>query len=546
MSKLLLIRPNNNNSQFNNARNMLVASAKKHVKNNGMKSNILSVLSKNNYTQYMNQNKGVQSKSSRLIKLFAKNTDIKTEKKTQQEITTPVEQVNKIDIFSTPATASLTNEIGNALNACGIAVNIFIRNINNADIAVCKRDDGRYLFIFSPQMFLQARNSASYPPGMSPLPENKYFLYQLADLSRKNIRNCNPHILALIRNAKHTFDCFQANLNYYPKECIGKVSVLGHENTIEIMNRTLTIKMLYPALFHKYVLGLRKPDENTISQNYSVIKEIPILRKNICHIHCFYLKFLSSMFSSYITLINNTFDIIVTYTHLDETTLNTYNNNITFLRVNNYGMDIGPKFAVYNYLLNKSINYNYIFYIHSKSDSVKRSKYLMPFITNMGAIDLKLNENNKDNTVGCYFNNIIQYGDGINDNKWSKYNTCYMADILNYLQVKQFKNDKMFEEGNFYILHKRIIDKLFSDKLLYNILNTGNSFDYNWVKCFYKLNNNTIHEVYNKYTQNRLFGNNTPTNKGHDGLADAMIEHVFERLPITLCKEYGIKYNILS
>jgi len=530
---------------------MLVASAKKHVKNNGMKSSILNVLSKNHYTQYTNQKKGLggvsstnglQSKSKRLIQLFAKNN---SKTNTQQEITrSVVEEVNKIDIFSTPATESIVNRIGNVLRACGITVNIFIRNINNADIAVCKKNDGRFLFIFSPQTFLQARNNATYPAGMSPLPENKYFLYQLTDLSSKNLRNSNPHILNLIRNSKHTFDYLQANLNYYPEECNGKVSVLGHENTVHSIKRTLTIKMLYPALFHKYVLGLRNPDENNVSQNYSVVKESPIVRKNICHIHCFYLRLLSSMFGSYISLISKTFDIIVTYTHSDETTLNAYNNNITFIRVNNYGMDIGPKFTVYEYLLNKNIDYNYIFYIHSKSDSVKRSKYLMPFIKNMRVIDLKLNNN--DNTISCYFNNIIHYGDGINDNKWSNYNTCYMADILNYLQVKHFKHDKMFEEGNFYILHKRIIDKLFSDKLLYNILNTGNSFDYNWVNCYYKLNNNTIHEVYNKYTQNRLFGNNTPTNKGHDGLADAMIEHVFERLPIILCKENNIQYTILT
>ena len=296
-------------------------------------------------------------------------------------------------------------------------------------------------------------------------------------------------------------------------------------------------------LFHKYALGIRNPNDDAIVKNYSIIKEAPITRKNLCHIHCFYLISLDTMFGIYISFISQTFDIIVTYTHTNDTILNKY-NYITFLCTKNYGLDLGPKFTVYEYLRSKCVDYNYIFYMHSKSDNTRRQQYLLPFIKNLGAIAVKLNENNSN--ISCYFHNIIQYGDGINDNKWSIYNKVYMNDVLSYLNIKHFKNNTIFSEGNFYILHKRIIDKLFSDKLLYNILNTGNSFDYNWVNCFYKLNNGNIHEIYNKYKQNKCYGNNMATNKGHNGLADAMIEHVFERLPITLCKEYSFKYIILS
>jgi hypothetical protein len=296
-------------------------------------------------------------------------------------------------------------------------------------------------------------------------------------------------------------------------------------------------------LFHKYALGIRNPNDNSITQNFTIVKVSPITRKNLCHIHCFNLTFLDSMFGIYISLISETFDIIVTFTRANDSIINKY-NNITFLCTKNYGMDIGPKFTVYDYLRNKSIEYNYVFYMHSKSDNNRRQQYLLPFIKNLRAIAVKLNENNSN--ISCYFHNIIQHGDGINDNKWSRYNKVYMDNTLTYLNIKHFKNNTTFVEGNFYILHKQIIDKLFSDKLLYNILNNEISFDYNWVNCFYKLNNSSINEVYNVYKQNKYFGNNMATNKGHNGLADAMIEHVFERLPITLCKEYGVKYVILS
>lgn len=554
---------------FIQAKNKLIASAKKHVNKNVIKNNILAVLSKDEFVQYTNPRagnrlnkgrRGIQHNnllSNSINGSNSINVDINkriifsstTNSVNTLKTVTTSQNINKIDIFTSLPTASFAKSLAGILNNCGIHVNVFFRHINNADIAVCARDKGRYMFIFTPQVFLQAKNETSYPEKLIPLPEKKYFLYQFENLKNKNHRNLNPHIIELIKKAKHTFDCSPTNMSYYPKECIGQVSVLYPNNSIVFIKKTLTIRMLYPALFHKYILGMRNPDDNLIIKNYSVTKEVSINRKNICHIHCFYLKTLESMFSSYISLINNTFDIIVTYTHTEDALINKY-TNITFVKVNNYGMDIGPKFIIYEYLLNKKIDYNYIFYIHSKSDNVSRNKYLTPFINNLVNIGSKLNENNA--TIACYFHNILWFGDSVHSNtyKWM-YNKLYMNDILHYLNIKQFINNTLFEEGNFYILHKQIINKLFSDKFIYNILNYGNSFDYNWVKIYYNLNDETydihnIHEVYQSYKAKTLYGNNLCTNKGHSGLADAMIEHVFERLPLTLCKEYGISINILD
>ena len=326
--------------------------------------------------------------------------------------------------------------------------------------------------------------------------------------------------------------------NRQPIRAFELTNLVGKINQAIQINILVKPILLYPNLFHKYILGLRNPIEDMITKNYTIIKEAVITRKNICHIHCLRLISLDQMFGPYIAQIAEIFDIIVTYTHVDNGVLNKY-NNLTFLNVVNYGMDIGPKFVVYDYL--KKRDYNYIFFIHSKSTDNRRKDYLMPFMNNLNTIKSNLNTYN----ISCLFNHLILFGDGTNSNKWLG-NEMYMEDIINYLNIDKYKNDKQFTEGNFYILHKKIIDVLFSDKLLYNILNTDTSFDLHWVKRSYSIKSNSIQELYKTYNQNKLFGNNLETKKGHQGVADSMIEHVFERLPILLCKENNISVKIFD
>jgi hypothetical protein len=82
--------------------------------------------------------------------------------------------------------------------------------------------------------------------------------------------------------------------------------------------------------------------------------------------------------------------------------------------------------------------------------------------------------------------------------------------------------------------------------LLYNSLNKSNSFDFNWVKTYYKINSNNIDFIYNKYKLNNYYGNNVETNLGWKGLADNMIEHSFERLPFSLIKQQNMNIYILN
>ena len=116
------------------------------------------------------------------------------------------------------------------------------------------------------------------------------------------------------------------------------------------------------------------------------------------------------------------------------------------------------------------------------------------------------------------------------------------------------------------ILSYRIIKKIFEDNLfLYELLNNKTSFDLNWFSWYYKSTGNSIITNYEKYKNNKLYGNDSSHNykellgeksyiniaKLHnlDGykLADGMIEHAFERLYLNVIDSFlDGKYHLIS
>lgn len=309
------------------------------------------------------------------------------------------------------------------------------------------------------------------------------------------------------------------------------------QNKLIIINK-------YPNLFHKYKLNIRNPNNKI---KYTIIQNCSIHKKYICHIHCYKLTLLDEMFSIYIDIIQKYFDIIVTYNILDDSIINKY-SNITFITHDNYGLDIGPKFIVNHYINTKNIKFNYIFFIHSKTNLEARNNYILPFINNLDKIIDILNNNN----IGVIVNNLLHYGTNSNTRNryslsiidrnnisWGR-NSIYMNELIKYLDLN---DDYLFQEGNFYILNNKIFNVLFSDLLLFNILNNDNSFDYSWVSNYYNLDFD-YETVYNIYKQNNLYGNNIETKKGWNGLADCMIEHTFERIIILLSNKYNLPYYI--
>jgi hypothetical protein len=142
----------------------------------------------------------------------------------------------------------------------------------------------------------------------------------------------------------------------------------------------------YHHLFHKYLLFLKNP--NTPIQ-YKIAKPFQITKKYICAIHCYDLNLFDEYFYSYIEPICVYFDIIVTYCLDNYDVINKY--NFTFIIAQNIGMDIGGKFVTVKFLNDMKIDYDHVFFIHSKSDEKKRNEYLMPFVSNINNLIKNMN-----------------------------------------------------------------------------------------------------------------------------------------------------------
>lgn len=229
------------------------------------------------------------------------------------------------------------------------------------------------------------------------------------------------------------------------------------------------------------------------------------------------------------------------------------NHKYTFISIPNYGMDIGSKFVITTYLKENKINYEYIFYIHSKSNNAKRVEYIKPFLVNMKEI-LNLCQ---DSTIGAFFNNCwIDYKTPIakdidinkliehlnlssSESAWGPFK-MYVTQILDYYNLPT--NIGIFNEGNFYILHKKIAEELFTSKIIYNLLNKVDSFDYEWVNQKYQLRDHFFN-VYKKYSEGGIAGNHLQTEMKLRGLSDNMIEHLFERIVMIYVK-YKSKMKI--
>ncbi len=291
----------------------------------------------------------------------------------------------------------------------------------------------------------------------------------------------------------------------------------------------------YPYLFHKKLLRINKEFTYNIKQTCSRTK------RNVCSIHCFKLSFFKDYFLKYRTVIEEQFDIIITYVIEDDE----FMENLTYIQGDNYGIDIGPRFIITDYLKG---DYDYVFYIHSKSNTKKREQYIKPFIDNLEKIKQLLSINE----MGGIFHSILYYGKycfnsnlkyANLENLWGR-NTCYMEEICSYLKLKM--DYYLFSEGNFYILKKEANELLFGDLNLFSCLNDTKSFDFNWVVNYYKENNGNIREVYLKFLRKKLFGNNLATGLGWSGLADCMIEHTFERLTLIVIKTLNLNFEILG
>lgn len=361
------------------------------------------------------------------------------------------------------------------------------------------------------------------------------------------LRNIKPLLLTIITQLQDN------NWN----KCISGIKksefidTLNHETATGLISQ---IRILDP-LFYKYYLGLENP-YNKIT--YDIIKnnidnELYRERKKFAHLHCYDISKFRDFYETHLERIKEHFSIIVTYSIGDNEQLTSISNNILFqdftiLKIPNRGLDIGAKFCAMKWLNVENIDYEYILFLHSKRDFATREKYFKSLIDNLESIF-----NNDEKMVDGYFPDI-QWR--IDDNKMKtisgnpeyqnmilpERNTQYRGALLQYLNIYDRKTDEtqedIFIEGNCYILSKKVANKLFSDLILYNILNTETSFDYNWV-CFAYNISGSIEKVFEEFKTRELAGRNKLS-------YDAYIEHAFERVILNCCDSYKLLNPILK
>ena len=106
-------------------------------------------------------------------------------------------------------------------------------------------------------------------------------------------------------------------------------------------------------------------------------------------------------------------------------------------------------------------------------------------------------------------------------------NNIYRNELIKYLKLRNTTNK--FIEGNCYILSERIVNILYTDIKLYNILNNEIDFDYNYIKNKYN-ESLSIRELYNKYGKVPI---ECRKNYGP-------IEHSFERIILNACENFKL------
>ena len=299
----------------------------------------------------------------------------------------------------------------------------------------------------------------------------------------------------------------------------------------------------YPLLFHKYLLGLSSYNTQI---PYNVISSSNINKPYICHFHIHNIN-LYDEYIIYIDRIKHEFDVIITYNigekHID--------NNVTVLQVENRGFDIGPKLCMLQFLVDKSINYECILFLHSQSDKDKRNQLFDPLIKNIARIKLvkSMIEVNK-NLLGIFPNWCFKGKKVYVNNTYNpfKANHMYFNEILNFLNIGNRQHD--FSAGNCMVLRRKIIDRIFNNylKIFYNILNEKDSFDLNWYRIRHNLKIEPSPEfAYNHFkSSTSKIGNNFSLMKSQHSMPDGMIEHVFERIWLNVIKEMYGDYMILS
>ena len=294
----------------------------------------------------------------------------------------------------------------------------------------------------------------------------------------------------------------------------------------EILTQTVLLTSVdpnYSYLFHKYNLGIAKPEQPMI---YSIMKEEqPFDNPLVAHLHCYNIDQFFDIYGEILETLLSHFKMVVTYSIGTKVP-----KQLTCLLVENRGMDIGGKFCVIDYLQDK--NYTHILFLHSKSNPERRARYFSLLIENLEEIIEEREEYD-----GVFPDMKWEIEGGISRNKRGEeiheVNHLYRNQLLDYLEIEDRKAE--FIEGNVYFLTREVSEWVFGDLALYNILNRPTDFDYNYTMNKYGVRGEPA-ELFQQFGKGDI-----PPGENYGN-----IEQSFERIVFNCCERSRVVENIIK
>lgn len=363
-------------------------------------------------------------------------------------------------------------------------------------------------------------------------------------------------------------------------------------NIIIPFNKNIKRKVEYIELFNKDILNINSYFKNTyITKNIlncyyykgktSFYKKNNKFSKIIIHFHILDITKIFNFLTIKIMKIIYKYKIntFITYCNKSNSLKNFFNTHDTnnyskkifkklyknkfviLLNIINHGMDIGAKLILTEFLKINKINYNHIIFIHSKSNSNLYNFFSNSIFDNIKTIIKTINNNKYINynffpiSLMYGYNNLIFNKNFVINDTFSKldlnksfpnykHNYCLIKQFLKYfynIDLHYKNNNHLFFDGNFYVLHKNICNKIFNYKKMYHLLNNKFSYEYNWFNNNYSLNYNLFESYYFYFNNKNKYDGNLLKNNNKNKLRDYMIEHIYERIILYILK--NIKNN---
>ena len=299
---------------------------------------------------------------------------------------------------------------------------------------------------------------------------------------------------------------------------------------VSLEKRFEGLRRRYRFLFHKYHKVKPRP-----AIEYKVVRPLKNRKKKniVAHLHSMELGEFEKVYGPYAETIRRYCDVVVTFSSdgRREKAHFPVGNDDALLEIENRGMDVGAKFVAVDYVVSLGVvtHETWMLFLHSKSDATERHRFFEWFVRQLPFL---ATAPPSTRVVGGVFNPYL-----IAEQPGWKRNELYMRDLVAFWDLED--DYFTFPVGNCFLLSLEVAKSLYSDPLLYYVLNTPDSLDVGWVVEYYKLNSAENLEDQLSALQDNIFVNNLDLGTGHAGHADSMVEHAFERAIFLVLRSLG-------